>query len=320
VVTKTLGATKDRAAARLIFLIGAGLIVILLSLAVAWFGGAFLVNQFAQTKIAAAIRSLNLEKNVRYRDASHNLFTGVTILRDVEIKLEESASPVKVGELRIEQFREENGAPMEVNLTAEDFLVTPSCVPNPQTKLAMVLTGLNTVKGSIQCKAAINSNDRTLKVRRYAMHFEDLIDVAIQLQYNQVNIDNWKRMAQGGGLSEALSLQILEQLMANAQFVSFDCDLVDLGLTDRIIDWGSRVTRSTKEQFRITAQQQLKSRIPDDLAAYRAPLAQVFQQRSRIKFSMHPDKPIGLSDPIFADPKELQQRLGIKLEVTPVGK
>jgi hypothetical protein len=213
VVTKTLGATKDRASARLIFLIGAGLIVILLSLAVAWFGGAFLVNQYAQTKIAEAIRSLNLEKNVRYRDASYNLFSGVTILRDVEIKLDESASPVKVGELRIEQFREENGAPMEVNLTAKDFLVTPSSVPNPQTKLAMVLIGLNAVKGSIQCNASINSNDRTLKVRRYAMHFEDLIDVALQLQYNQVNVDNWKRMAQGEGLSEALNLQILEQLM-----------------------------------------------------------------------------------------------------------
>jgi hypothetical protein len=318
-VTKTLGAAKDRASVRLIFLIGAGLIVIVALLAVAWFGGAFVVNHYAQTKITEAIRSLNLEKNVRYRDASHNLFTGVTTLRDVEIKLEESASPVKVGVLRIEQFREENGAPMEVNLTAEDFLVTPSCVPNPQTKLAMVLTGLNAVKGTIQCNAAINSNDRTLKVRRYAMHLEDLIDVAVQLQYNQVNVDNWKRMAQGDGLSQALNLQILEQLLANAQFVSFDCDVVDLGLTDRIVDWGSRVTRSTKEQFRITAQQQLKSRIPDDLAAYREAIARVFQQRSRIKFSMHPDKPVGLSDPIFTDPKEFKQRLGIELQVTPVG-
>jgi hypothetical protein len=318
-VTKTLGAAKDRASVRLIFLIGAGLIVIVALLAVAWFGGALVVNRYAQTKITEAIRSLHLEKNVRYRDASHSLFTGVTTLRDVEIKLEESASPVKVGVLRIEQFREENGAPMEVNLTAEDFLVTPSCVPNPQTKLAMVLTGLNAVKGTIQCNAAINSNDRTLKVRRYAMHFEDLIDVAVQLQYNQVNVDNWKHMAQGDGLSQALNLQILEQLMANAEFVSFDCDVVDLGLTDRVVDWGSRVTRSTKEQFRITAQQQLKSRIPDDLAAYRASLAQIFQQRSRIRFSMHPDKPISLSDPLFADPKEFQQRLGIKLEVTPVG-
>ena len=317
-MTKVPGTAQNRVPARLIFLIAAGLIVILVSLAVVCFGGAFLVNQYAQTKIAEAIKSLNLEKNVRYREASHNLFTGVTILRDAEIKLDESASPVKVGELRIEQFREENGAPMEVNLTAEDFLVTPSCVPNPQTKLAMVLTGLNTVKGSIQCNAAINSNDRTLKVRRYAMHFEDLIDVAVQLDYNGVNVDNWKHIAQGNELSAAFNLQILEQLMANAQFVSFDCDLVDLGLTDRIVDWGSRVTRSTKDEFRITAQQQLKSRIPDDLAAYRAPLAQVFQQRSRIKFSMHPDKPIGLSDPVFADPKELQQRLGIKLEVTPV--
>jgi hypothetical protein len=317
-VTKNLGATKDGASARLIFLIGAGLVVILVSLAVAWFGGGFLVNQYAQSKITESIRSLNLEKNVRYRDASHNLFTGVTILRDVEIKLNESASPMKVAELRIEQFREENGAPMEVSLVAEDFLVTPSCVPNPQTKLAMVLTGLNAVKGTIQCNAAINANDRTLKIRRYAMHFEDLLDVVVQLQYNQVNVDSWKRMAKADGLSEALNLQILQQLMADALFVSFDCDVVDLGLTDRIIDWGSRVTRSTKEQFRITAQQQLKSQIPDDLAAYREPLAQVFQKRSRIKFSMHPDKPTGLSDPLFADPKELQQRLGIKLEVTPV--
>ena len=319
-MTETRGSTKDRASVRLVFLIGAGLIVILGALAVAWFGGALVVNRYAQTKITEAIRSLNLEKNVRYRDANHNLFTGVTILRDVEIKLDESASPVKVGELRIEQFREENGAPMEVDLTAEDFLVTPSCVPNPQTKLAMVLTGLNAVKGTIQCNAAINSNDRTLKVHRYAMHFEDLVDFAVQLQYNQVNVDNWKRIARGDRLSGTLNLQILEQLMASAQFVSLDCDMVDLGLTDRIVDWGSRVTRSTKEEFRITAQEQLKSRIPDDLAAYRASLAQIFQQRSRIKFWMHPDKPIDLSDPVFADPKGLPQRLGIKLEVTPVGK
>jgi hypothetical protein len=317
-VTKTLGPTQNRVPARLIFLIAAGLIVILVSLAVAWWGGEFLVNQYAQTKIAEAIRSLNLEKNVRYRDASYNLFTGVTILRDVEIKLDESASPMKVGELRINQFREENGTPMEVNFAAEDFLVTPSCVPNPQTKLAMVLTGLNAVKGAIQCNVAINSKDRTLKVRRYAMHFEDLIDVIIQLEYNEVNVDNWKRMLQGDRSSKAVNLEIFGQLMANAQFVSFDCEVADLGLTDRIVDWGSRVTGSTKEEFRITAQQQLKSRIPDDLAAYRESLAQIFQQRSRIRFSMHPDKPIGLSDPVFADPKGLQQRLGIKLEVTPV--
>ena len=317
-MTKILGTARNRVPARVIFLIAAGLIVILVSLTVAWFGGAFLVDQYAQTKISEEIKSLSLEKNVRYRDAGHNLFTGVTILRDVEIKLDESASPVKVGELRINQFREENGAPMEVNFTAEDFLVTPSCVTNPQAKLAMVLTGLNAVKGAIQCNVAINSSDRTLKVRHYAMHFADLIDVAIQLEYNDVNVDNWKRIAQGHELSEALNLQKLEQLMAEARFVSFDCEVVDLGLTDRIIDWGSRVTGSSKEQFRITAQQQLKTRIPDDLAAYRAPLAQIFQQRSRIKFSLHPDQPIGLSDPVFTDPKGLQQRLGIKLEVTPV--
>jgi hypothetical protein len=318
-VTKILRTAENRVPSRLIFLIAAGLIVILVSLAVAWFGGAFLVNQYAQTKIAEAIRSLNLEKNVRYRDANYNLFTGVTILRDVEIKLDESASPMKLGQLRIDQFREENGAPMEVNFTAEDFLVTPSCVPNPQMKLAMVVTGLNAVKGTIQCNVAIDSSDRTLKVRRYGMHFEDLIDVAIQLEYDDVNVDNWKGTAQGNGLSEGVNPKMLKQLMAGAQFVSFDCELVDLGLTDRIVDWGSRVTGSTKEQFRITAQQQLKSRIPDDLAAYRASLTQIFQQRSRIKFSMHPDKPIGLSDPVITDPKALQQRLGIKLEVIPVG-
>jgi hypothetical protein len=96
--------------------------------------------------------------------------------------------------------------------------------------------------------------------------------------------------------------------------------LVDLGLTDRIINWGSRITGSSKEQFRITAQQQLKSRMPDDLAAYRASLAQIFQQRSRVKLSMHPDQPIGFSDPVFTDPHGLQERLGIKLEVTPVKK
>jgi hypothetical protein len=319
-VTKILGTAQSRVPARLIFLIAAGLIVILVSLAVACFGGAFLVNQYAQTKITESIRSLNLEKNIRYLDASYNLFTGVTTLRDVEIKLDESASPVKVGELRINQFREESGAPMEVNFTAEDFLITPSCVTNPQTKLAMVLTGLNAVKGAIQCNVTINSNDRTLKVRRYAMHFEDLIDVAIQLEYKDVNVDNWKRIARGNWLSEAVNPKILEQLMADAQFVSFDCEVVDLGLTDRIIDWGSMFTRSTKEQFRITAQQQLKSWIPNDLATYGASLAQIFQQRSRIKLALHPDKPIGLSDPVFADPKGLQQRLGIKLEVTPAGK
>jgi hypothetical protein len=319
-VAKNLGTAESRVPARLIFLIAAALIVILVSLIVAWFGGVFLVNQYAQTKIAQVIRSLNVEKNVRYKDASYNVFTGVTVLHAVEVKLSESASPVKVAELRIDQFREENGTPMEVNFTAEDFLVTPSCVPNPQTKLAMVLTGLNAVKGTVHCDVAINSSDRTLKVRRYAMHFEDLTDATVQLEYDEVNVDNWKSIAQGSGLSVGVNLQILEQLMANARFVSLDCELVDLGLTDRIIDWGCRITGSTKEQFRITAQQQLRSRMPDDLAAYREPLAQIFQQRSRIRFSMHPDKPIGLSDPLFSDPKGLQQRLGIKLEVTPIGK
>jgi hypothetical protein len=311
---------ENRVKARFIFLIVAGLTAILVSLIIAWFGGTFLVNQYAQTKITEAIRTLNLEKNVHYRDASYNVLTGSTVLRDVEIKLSESASPVKVTELRVDQFREENGAPMEVNFTAEDFLVTPSCVPNPQTKLAMVVTGLNAVKGSAQCNVAINSSDRTLKVRRYAMHFEDLIDATVQLEYNDVNVENWKSNAQGSGSSVGANFQILEQLMASARFVSFDCELVDLGLTDRIIDWGSRITGSSKEQFRITAQQQLKSRMPDDLAAYRASVAQIFQQRSRVKLSMHPDQPIGFSDPVFTDPHGLQERLGIKLEVTPVGK
>jgi hypothetical protein len=311
---------ENRVPARLIFLIAAGLAVILVSLIIAWFGGTFLVNQYAQTKITEAIRTLNLERNVHYRDARYNVLTGSTVLRDVEIKLSDSASPVKVAELRVDQFREENGTPMEVNFTAEDFLVTPSCVPNPQTKLAMVVTGLNAVKGSVQCNVAINSSDRTLKVRRYAMHFEDLLDATVQLEYDDVNVDNWKSIVQGSGSSVGANLQILEELMASARFVSFDCELVDLGLTDRIIDWGSRITGSSKEQFRITAQQQLKSRMPDDLAAYRASLAQIFQQRSRVQLSMHPDQPIGFSDPVFTDPHGLQQRLGIKLEVTPVGK
>jgi len=311
---------ENRVPARPIFLIAAGLAIILVSLIIAWFGGTFLVNQYAQTKITEAIRTLNLEKNVHYRDASYNVLTGTTVLRDVEIKLSDSASPVKVAELRVDQFREEHGTPMEVNFTAEDFLVTPSCVPNPQTKLAMVVTGLNAVKGSVQCNVAINSSDRTLKVRRYAMHFEDLIDATVQLEYNDVNVENWKSIAQGSESSVGANLQILEQLMASARFVSLDCELVDLGLTDRIIDWGSRITGSSKEQFRITAQQQLKSRMPDDLAAYRASLAQIFQERSRVQLSMHPDQPIGFSDPVFTDPRGLQQRLGIKLEVTPVGK
>ena len=319
-MAKNLGTAESRAPVRLISLTVAAVIVILVSLTVAWFGGVFLINQYVQTKITQLIRSLNAEKDVRYKDANYNVFTGVTVLHDVEIKLSESASPVKVAELRIDRFHEENGAPMEANFTVEDFLITPSCVPNPQAKLAMVMTGLNAVKGTVHCEVAINSSDRTLKVRRYAIHFEDLIDATVQLEYDEINVENWKSIAQGSGLSVAVGPQIFEQVMAGARFVYLDCELVDLGLTDRIVDWGSRITGSTKEQFRITAQQQLRSRMPDEVAAYREPLAQIFQQRSWIKFSMHPNKPIALSDSVFGDPKGLLQRLGIKLEVTPVGK
>lgn len=311
---------ENRVPIRLKLLILAGVIVILVSLAVAWLGGAFLINQYAQGKITEAIKSLDLEKNVRYHDANYNLFTGATVLHDVEIKLSESASPVKVSELRIDQYREEHGVPMELNFTAADFLVTPACMTNPQTKLAMVVTGLNAVKGSMQCNIAINSSDRTLKVRRYAIHVDDLIDATVQLEYNDVNVDNWKNSAQGSGLSVGVRPQILEQLLSNASFVSLDSELVDLGLTDRIIDWGSRITGSSKEQFRVTAQQQLMSRMPDNLAVYRSALARIFQQRSRVRFSLHPDKPISLGDAVFTDPQGLEQRLGMKLEVAPVGK
>jgi hypothetical protein len=311
---------ENRVPARLIFLIVAGVVVILGSLGVAWFGGAFLINQYAQSKITEGIKSLSLEKNVQYRDANYNLFTGVTVLHDVEIKLSESASPVKVAELRIDRFREENGVPMEVNFTADNFLVTPSCMTSPQMELAMVVTGLNAVKGSMQCNAALSSTDRTLKIRRYAIHFEDLVDANIQLEYNDVNVANWKNIAQGGGSSIGVSARILDQILTSASFVSLDSEVVDLGITDRIVDWGSRITGSSKEQFRVTAQQQLTSRLPDSLAAYRSSLAQIFQRRSRIKFSLHPDKPISLTDPAFTDPQKLQQRLGVKLEVTPVGK
>jgi hypothetical protein len=311
---------ENRVPARLIFMIAAGMLVILASFVVAWFGGAFLINQYAQAKITEAIKSLDLDQHVRYREANYNLFTGATILHDVEIKLSESASPVKVTELRIDQYREEHGVPMELNFTAADFLVTPACMTNPQTKLAMVVTGLNAVKGSMQCDIAINSSERTLKVRHYAIHLEDLVDANVQLEYYDVNVDKWKSLAQGSGLSVGVGPQIFEQLMGGASFVSLDSELVDLGLTDRIIDWGSRITGSTKEQFRATAQQQLMSRMPDNLADYRAVLARIFQQRSRIRFSLHPDPPISLGDPVFVDPPALQQRLGIKLEVTPVGK
>jgi hypothetical protein len=311
--------TENRVPARRSLLFVGGVIVILASLAAAWFGGVFLINQYAQGKVTEAIKALNLEKNVRYRDANYNLFTGATILYDVEVKLGESVSPVKVAELRIDRYREENGVPMEVNLTAVNFLVTPSCMTSPQMELAMVVTGLNAVKGDLQCNVAISSGDRTLKVRRYAIQIEDLIDATVQLEYDDVNVDNWKHIAQGNGLSVGAQAQLLEQVLTKASFVSLDSELVDLGLTDRIVDWGSRITGSTKEQFRITAQQQLTSRIPENLSAYRAPLAQIFQQRSRIRFSLHPDKPISLTDPVFTDPQALQQRLGVKLEVTPAG-
>ena len=43
---------ENRVPVRLIFLIAAGLAVILVSLIIAWFGGTFLVNQYAQTKIS----------------------------------------------------------------------------------------------------------------------------------------------------------------------------------------------------------------------------------------------------------------------------
>ncbi len=264
---------ENRVPARLIFLIVAGVVVILGSLGVAWFGGAFLINQYAQSKITEGIKSLSLEKNVQYRDANYNLFTGVTVLHDVEIKLSESASPVKVAELRIDRFREENGVPMEVNFTADNFLVTPSCMTSPQMELAMVVTGLNAVKGSMQCNAALSSTDRTLKIRRYAIHFEDLVDANIQLEYNDVNVDNWKNIAQGGGSSIGLSARILDQILTSASFVSLDSEVVDLGITDRIVDWGSRITGSSKEQFRVTAQQQLTSRcrIVSLLIALRSP-------------------------------------------------
>jgi hypothetical protein len=312
--------TENPVPARRNLLLVVGVILILAALAAAWFGAAFLINQYAQGKITEAIKALNLEKNVRYRDANYNLFTGATVLRDVEVKLGDSVSPVKVAELRIDRYREENGVPMELDFTAADFLVTPSCMTSPQMELAMVVTGLNAVKGGLQCNVAINSGDRTLKVRRYAIHIEDLADATVQLEYNDVNVDNWKHIAQGNGLSVAVQAQLLEEVLTKASFVSLDSEVVDLGLTDRIVDWGSRITGSTKQQFRIIAQQQLTSRIPDNLSAYRAPLAQIFQQRSRIKFSLHPDKPISLTDPVLTDPQALEQRLGVKLEVTPVGK
>src|SRR5258708_38599365 len=111
----------NRRPTRLIFLIAAGLAVILVLLIIAWFGGTFLGNQYAQTKITEAIRRLNLERNVHYRDASYNVLTGGTVLRDEEIKLSASASPVKVAELRVDHFRRGNGTPMTANLTADNF-------------------------------------------------------------------------------------------------------------------------------------------------------------------------------------------------------
>jgi hypothetical protein len=308
---------ENRVRARLIFLIIAAVIVIL-ALLVVWIGGAFLINLYAQGKISEAITSLNLEKNVRYREANHNLFTGATVLRDVEVKLSESASPIKVAELRIDHFREENGVPIEANFTADNFLVEPSCMTNLQMQSVMVLAGLNPAKGNLHCDIAINSADRTLKVRRYTIHFDDLIDATLQLECDDVDVVNWKNAAQGSGLSAGV--RPIDQLLVKANIVSFDSELVDLGLTDKIIDWGARFSRSTKEQFRITAQQQLMTRMPDSLAAYRSSLAQIFQQRCRAKLSLHPAEPINVADILFTDPRGIEERLGIKLEVTPVGR
>src|SRR5260221_14561781 len=98
----------NRRPTRLIFLIAAGLAVILVLLIIAWFGGTFLVNMYAHTKITEAIRRLNLERNVHYRDTSYNVLTGGTVLRDVEIRLIASASPVKAAELRVDHCCEEN--------------------------------------------------------------------------------------------------------------------------------------------------------------------------------------------------------------------
>jgi len=310
---------ENRVRARLIFLIIAAVIVIL-ALLVVWIGGAFLIDQYAQSKISAAITSLNLEKNVRYLEANHNLFTGTTVLRDVEVKLSESASPIKVAELRVDQFREENGVPMEVNFTADNFLVTPSCMTNLQLQSAMVLAGLNPAKGNLHCDIAINAADRTLKVRRYTIHIANLIDATLKLDCNDVDVEHWKNAAQGTGLSIGVRPQTLDQLLAKANLVSLDSELIDLGLTDKIIDWGARFSRSTKEQFRVTALQQLMSRMPDSLAAYRSSLAQILQQRCRVKLSLHPAQPINVVEILFADPQGLEERLGIKLEVTPVGK
>jgi hypothetical protein len=285
----------------------------------AWFCVPTLINWYAQGKINEGIKALDLTKNVRYRRADHDLFTGVTTLYDLEIKLGESVSPVQVGELRIETYREENGIPLEVNFVVNNFLVTPACMANPQMELAMVVAGFDAVKGTLRCEAAVDSHDRTLKVRRFTMHLDQLIDASVTLEIDELNVDIWKNLDQGRESTPGTESQILEQTLAQATFVSLDAELVDLGLTDRIVNWGSRVTGSSKEQFRITTQQQIMSRLPDDLSMYRAPLAQIFRERSRIKLAMNPDKPVRLTGSLFANRQALQNLLGIKLEVTPVG-
>jgi hypothetical protein len=139
------------------------------------------------------------------------------------------------------------------------------------------------------------------------------------LEFDELNVDAWKNLDQGKELTAGTVSQLFEQMLAQASFVSLDAEVLDLGLTDRIVNWGSRVTSSSKEQFRITTQQQIMSRLPDDLAVYRTPLAQIFRERSRIKLAMHPDKPIHLTNSLFANPQALRSLLGIKLEVTPAG-
>jgi hypothetical protein len=308
--------SENRVLVRPIFLIW--VIAVVALLAIAWFGLAFLIDQYTHGKVNEVIKALNLEKSVRYRSADHDLFTGITSLHDLEVKLGESGLPVQVGELRIERYREEGGVPVEVRFAINNFVVTPGAVTNPQIELAMVVGGFDAVKGTVQGDLAIDSRDRTLKVRRFTVHLDDLIDASVRLEYNEVNVESWKKFGQGNAATAEIELQMLEQVLAQAGFVSLDGELVDLGLTDRIVSWGSRVTRSSKEQFRVTSQQQIMSRIPDDLSMYRAPLAQIFRERSRIELSLHPDQPIRLSDPVFSDPQALEKRLGMKLEVKPV--
>jgi hypothetical protein len=309
--------SESRARMRPIFLIG--VITVIALFGVAWFAVPILIDQYTQGKINEAIKALNLEKSVRYRSANHDLFTGVTILHNLEIKLGGSGSPVQVGELRIESYREQEGVPMEVRFAINNFVVTPASVTNPQIELAMVVSGFDSVQGTVRGDLAIDSRGRTLKVRQFTMHLDDLIDASVRLEYNEVNVESWKSFGKGNAPTAEIELQMLEQVLAQASFVSLDGQLIDLGLTDRIVSWGSRVTKSSKEQFRVTAQQQIMSRIPDDLSMYRAPLAKILRERSRIELSLHPEKPIRLSDPVFSDPQALEKRLGMKLEVTPVG-